>query len=140
MYSKNGTKFRADLSSVVMQTSDWEAGLIGERAAPIVNVDAKDGEYPVFNLDTSNLLKRQKDIQRAPTSSYARGDLAYARDTYSTQEYGFELPLDYTQQRDAARILYLMSEKSAARLLGEMPDKALAARLSDMLRRIRKQG
>lgn len=103
MFSQGGVVFRADISGVVSEASGWESTLIGTRAAPIVNVDAKDGQYPRFRLASGELLKRETAIQRAPTASYARGSLAYEQDTYSTKEYGFELPLDYTNRKDVSR-------------------------------------
>lgn len=103
MYSQGAVKFRADISGVVSQASQWEAGLIGHRVAPIVNVDAKDGQYPLFKLTSGNLLKREPNIQRAPGARYARGSLAYEWDNYGTKEYGFELPLDRVNELEAAR-------------------------------------
>jgi len=98
-----GVKFRADISGVIVEASDWESGLIGTRAAPVINVDAKDGQYPKFKLTSGQLLKRNQFLQRAPGAAYARGTLAYEQDTYSTQEYGFELPLDNTTSADVSR-------------------------------------
>lgn len=103
MYSQGGVVFRADISGVVSEASGWESTLIGTRVAPIVNVDAKNGQYPKFKLTSGNLLKRESNIQRASGSSYARGSLAYEQDTYGTQEYGFELPLDYVDRKDVSR-------------------------------------
>lgn len=103
IYAQGGAKLRADLSSAVVQTTDWEKSLIGLRVAPAVNVDAKDGQYPVFDKDASNLLKRKRNIARANSSNYARGSLAWASDTYSTQEYGFELPIDLNTVKDMSR-------------------------------------
>lgn len=103
MYPLGGVKFRADISGMVMETSGWEAGLIATKVLPVVNVPAKDGQYPKFKLASGNLLKRETALQRAPGSHYARGSLAYEQDTYSTQEYGFELPLDATIKADTSR-------------------------------------
>jgi hypothetical protein len=103
MYSQGAAIFRADISGVVSEASGWESTLIGTRVAPVVNVDAKDGQYPKFKLASGNLLKREANIKRAPAANYARGSLAYEQDTYATQEYGFELPLDNTQRMDVSR-------------------------------------
>jgi hypothetical protein len=103
MYSANGAVFRADISGVVMEAGTWEANLIGARVAPVVNVPTKDGQYPKFKLGTGNLLKREANIRRAPGSHYARGSLAYEQDTYATNEYAFELPLDYVDRLDTSR-------------------------------------
>jgi len=103
MYANAGAVFRADISGVVVEAGTWEENLIGSRVAPVVNVSAKDGQYPKFKLGTGNLLKRETALNRAPGSSYARGSLAYEQDTYATKEYGFELPLDYVDRKDTAR-------------------------------------
>lgn len=103
VYPQGGAKLRADLSSAVLQTSEWEKSLIGMRVAPVVNVDAKDGQYPVFDKDSSKLLKRKSNIQRANSATYARGSLAWTSDTYSTKEYGFELPIDLNTVKDMSR-------------------------------------
>lgn len=103
MYSQGGYKFRADLSGAVQEASQWEAGLIGLRAAPIVNVDTKDGQYPKFTLNASGLLKREQNIRRAPGARSARGSVAYSYDTYSTSERSYELPLDRTVAADTKR-------------------------------------
>ena len=103
MYSQGGYKFRADLSGAVMEASSWEAGLIGLKAAPLVNVEVKDGQYPKFTLASANLLKREQNIKRAPGARSARGSVSYSYDTYSTTERSFEFPLDRTVQKDTAR-------------------------------------
>jgi hypothetical protein len=103
MYANAGAVFRADISGVVVEAGTWEENLIGTRVAPVVNVPAKDGQYPKFKLGTGNLLKRETGITRAPGSNYARGSLAYEQDTYATIERGFELPLDYVDRKDTAR-------------------------------------
>jgi hypothetical protein len=118
MYPANGAVFRADLAGLVMESGTWEAGLIGGRVSPFIDVTAKDGQYPKFKLGTGNLLKRQENIQRAPGSGYARGSLAYEQDTYATKEYGFELPLDYVNREDASRFFdaALVTSKQAKRI------------------------
>lgn len=44
-----------------------------------------------------------------------------------------------TQEDDAARILFYMSERTAAKVLAEMADKGLAAQLCDRLKRIQEE-
>lgn len=103
MYSQGGYRFRADLSGAVMEASDWEAGLIGMKAAPVVNAAAKDGQYPKFTLLSGGLLKREAGINRSIGAHSARGNVAYSYDTYSTVERSYELPLDRTVAKDTAR-------------------------------------
>lgn len=103
MYPNNGAFFRADLSAMVMEAGTWEEGLIASRVSPFVTVGTKDGEYPKFKLGTGNLLKRRPNIQRAPSAAYARGNFAYEQDNYATKEFGFELPLDNVNRKEAQR-------------------------------------
>jgi len=103
MYSQGGYRFRADLSGAVMEASDWQSSLIGLQAAPVVNVSAKDGQYPKFTLAASGLMKRESNIVRAPGAKSARGNVAYSYDTFSTAERSYELPLDKTVAKDTAR-------------------------------------
>ena len=103
MYSSGAATFRADLAGVVMQTSDWETGLIAGRVLPVVNVDDKDGLYPVFDKDKAQALKRATKILRANGSTYSRGSMAYSQDNYATFEYGHEIPLDYNTVKETSR-------------------------------------
>jgi hypothetical protein len=119
IYANAGAKFRADLSGVVVQTSDWEKTLIGQRVAPVVNVDAKDGQYPVFDKTTAGLLKRRSNIQRANSAGYARGSSSWSQDTYSTQEYGYEIPIDYNTIKEMSR--FFSVEQITAMLAKRVP-------------------
>lgn len=114
MYSNAAAIFRADITgALVEQASGWEKNLIGERALPILNVEAKNGLYPVLNLAAGSLLRN--DVKaRAPYTTFARGARAYDQDTYNTQEYGFEEAVDDTIQKDMLR--FFNAEQVAARL------------------------
>jgi len=103
MYPNGAATFRADLAGVVMQTSDWETGLIAGRVLPVVNVDTREGLYPVFDKDKGQLLKRATKIRRANGSTYSRGAIAYVQDNYTTVEYGHEIPIDYNTVKDTSR-------------------------------------
>ena len=103
MYANAGAVFRADLAGVVMQTSEWETGLIASRVLPVVNVDAKDGQYPKFGLTQGQLLKRATEIRRATGGAYSRGTAAWEQDTYATFEYGHEMPIDLNTIKDMGR-------------------------------------
>jgi len=119
IYANAGAVFRADLSGVVVQTADWEKSLIGSRVAPVVNVDSKDGQYPVFDKSTAGLLKRRSNIQRANTAGYARGSSSWSQDTYATQEYGYEIPIDYNTIKDMSR--FFSVEEITAMLAKRVP-------------------
>jgi len=103
MYANGSVNFRADLAGVVMETADWERGLIASRVAPVVNAGTKDGQYPVFQRKGGQLLKRAVNIARGNGASYARGTAAWDQDSYATQEYGHELPVDYNVVKDMGR-------------------------------------
>jgi hypothetical protein len=103
MYSNTAAVFRADLTgALVEQASQWEAGLIGPRAMPIINVDTKTGQYPIFALAAGNLL-RNEVTARAPYTAFPRGTRAFTQGTYATQEYGFEEAVDDTVAKDMSR-------------------------------------
>jgi hypothetical protein len=112
MYASGAVTFRADLSGVVMQTSDWESGLIATRVCPIVNVDTKDGQYPVFDKTRAQLLKRATNLRRANSAAYSRGTASWSEDTYATFEYGHEIPIDYNTVKDMGRFFSVESVTS----------------------------
>lgn len=92
-YSNAAAIFRADLSGHVFETQDWEKGLIADKVAPPVSVDADSGLYPVIKKTQGQLLKR--DVKnRAAGGGYPRGTWAWEQDTYSTLDYGHEQVID----------------------------------------------
>lgn len=114
MYSNTAAVFRADLTNALIeQASEWEQGLIGTRALPVINVPAKAGQYPIFNLAAGNLLRNEAKA-RAPYGAFARGTHAFDQGTYACTEYGYESPVDDTIKLDMAR--YFDSEVLAAKL------------------------
>ncbi len=113
MYSNTAAVFRADLTgALVEQGSGFESNLIGSRALPVINVEAKAGLYPVFSLASGNLLRNEVKA-RAPYTSFARGTRSFEQDTYATAEYGFEEAVDDTIQKDMLR--FFDSEVFAAK-------------------------
>lgn len=114
MYSNAAAVFRADLTnSLVEQASEWESGLIGLRALPVINVPAKAGQYPIFNLAAGNLLRNEVKA-RAPYATFPRGTRAFDQGTFSTTEYGFEEAVDDVIKLDVAR--YFDAEVLSAKL------------------------
>lgn len=107
-FSNGAAVFRADLTGVVMETSEWESGLIANRVSPVINVDTKDGQYPVFNRKEGRLLKRA-NLNRANGANYPRGTTSWSQDTYATKEYGFELPVDKNVYKDMGRFFAVES-------------------------------
>lgn len=94
-YSNGAAVFRGDLAGYVFETAEWEKGLIGDKVAPIVNVDVAEGQYPKFAKKEAQLLKREVKA-RAPLGGFPRGTQAYNYETYNCQEWGFENPVDET--------------------------------------------
>jgi hypothetical protein len=102
MYSNAAAVFRADLSGYVFETADWEKNLVGTRVMPIINVDSRTGQYPVFKKTKGQLLKRTVKA-RAPYSSFPRSTMIFEQDTYACQEWGQEQAVDDTMSKDYAR-------------------------------------
>lgn len=102
MYSNAAAVFRADLSSYVFETADWEKNLVGTRVLPIVNVPNQQGQYPVFKKTKGQLLKRSVKA-RAPYSSFPRETMSFEQDTYNCQEWGVEQAIDDTIVKNVSR-------------------------------------
>ena len=101
MHSQGGYTHRGDITAVIMEADGWEDNLIHNRLAPTITVEDEKGEYPVFKKASGSLLKREANIKRAPGANFARGELGYEWDNYSTEEYGFEIPLDGVSKKKA---------------------------------------
>ncbi len=132
MYSNSAAIFRGDLAGVVEQAKDFEAGLIGVQAMPILDVPVRAGQYPSFVLKEGQLLK--SDIKnRAAFSAYPRGTRAFNQDTYTTLEYGYEEAVDDTVTLDVARFFdaEVIAAKLAKRKLLLAHEIRVAAKLFD---------
>lgn len=82
-----------DINGYLAEADQWELGLIGSKVLPTVSVEGETGEYAKIKLTTGNLLKREVNLQRAPTGTTARGDFAWETDTYATKEFSYEIPV-----------------------------------------------
>ena len=132
MYSNSAAIFRGDLAGVVEQAKDFEAGLIGVQAMPILDVPVRAGQYPSFVLKEGQLLK--SDIKnRAAFSAYPRGTRAFTQDTYTALEYGYEEAVDDTVTLDVARFFdaEVIAAKLAKRKLLLAHEIRVAAKLFD---------
>jgi len=113
MYSNSAAVFRGDIAGVLEQSKDWESGLIGTKIMPVLNVPVRAGQYPSFQLKEGQLLK--SDIkQRAVGAAYPRMVNSYNQETYQTQEFGVENPIDDTVSLDVSR--FFDAEVMAAKL------------------------
>lgn len=84
---------RPDLAETLVQF-DLDAnrnGLVGQRIAPIIEVDVPLGQYGV--IETKELLK-DHDTRRQGDGSYKRGDGKGKKDSFATEEHGFEEAVD----------------------------------------------
>jgi hypothetical protein len=132
MYTNSAAIFRADIAGVVEQAKDYEAGLIGVQAMPILDVPVRAGQYPSFVLKEGQLLK--SDVKnRAAYSAYARGTRAFNQDTYTALEYGYEEAVDDTVTLDVARFFdaEVIAAKLAKRKLLLAHELRVAAKLFD---------
>lgn len=93
MYSNAAAVYRADLAGLVFETEAWESGLIADKILPTITVDKKSGQYPKFEKREGKLLKREVKA-RGLNGAYPRGELSFTWDTYDTQDWGHELPVD----------------------------------------------
>ena len=64
MYTNSAAIFRGDIAGVVEQAKDYEAGLIGVQAMPILDVPVRAGQYPSFVLKEGQLLKERREEPR----------------------------------------------------------------------------
>lgn len=132
MYTNSAAIFRGDIAGVVEQAKDFEAGLIGVQAMPILDVPVRAGQYPSFVLKEGQLLK--SDVKnRAPYSAYARGARAFNQDTYTALEFGYEEAVDDTVTLDVARFFNaeVIAAKLAKRKLLLAHELRVAAKLFD---------
>lgn len=66
-------------------------GFIGQRVLPIFEVAKSNGTFGVLPIE--QLLQNQ-DVLRAPGAGYNRGSFKFETGNYTTQEYGWEEPVD----------------------------------------------
>jgi len=71
-------------------------GFIAHRVLPVLEVMEQAGPFGKIPIEQ---LLQEADTKRAPGSGYARGNWTFTNDTYATQEYGFEEPIDARQTR-----------------------------------------
>jgi len=84
--------YRPDLGQVVMEyVEDVSMQPIGLQVMPLFPTARQAASFPV--IPTEALLKLP-DTARAPRGGYNRGDWEYERGTFSTDEYGWEEPID----------------------------------------------
>jgi hypothetical protein len=81
-----------------------QRGLIGYQVLPILQVKLAAGNYGRI---PSKELGKLNDVRRTKNGGYNRGSMRFTEGSYSTREYGFEMPVDrnnaamYAQYFDA---------------------------------------
>lgn len=87
------TSLRPDLAGSLEQfdLQADQAGFVGLKIAPTIEVDTPFGQYGVIELKE---LIKSRDTRRAVDGSYGRGEGRGTKDTYSTEEHGFEERVD----------------------------------------------
>lgn len=84
---------RPDLAASFMQfdLAMDRQGFIATKVAPVLDVAKPSGYFGVIPIAQ---LLQTPDTKRAPGSGYEGGSFTFTSDTYITQEYGFEMPVD----------------------------------------------
>lgn len=91
-------QLRPDLQTPFEQF-DLEAdrqGFIGHQVFPVSDVGQAGGKFPKVKLES---LLRDADTSRAPRTGYGRDDWEWEKDSYATEEYGWE---GVTDENEAA--------------------------------------
>jgi hypothetical protein len=120
---------RPDLGS--MLEFDLEANrmkFIANRVLPILNVDLAGDTFG--KIPIAQLLKRA-NVKRGAKGDYNRIDWSFSKDTYATDEYGLEGPVDQNMARKYAN--YVDAEAATARLVLHMVLLEAEVRVKDLL-------
>lgn len=106
MYPLGAVILRADLRGVVEEAFNQGALYIGAKVMPPIGVPAAAGQYPKITKNTGNLL-RDETKRRGRGANYARLKRAWESDNYTTIEYGVEVPIDDSDEKDLSRFFSL---------------------------------
>ena len=88
--------YRPDLGITVMEYVEGiTMPFIGLQVMPIFKVGKQSASYPVIPKEA---LLKIPNTDRAPRGRYQRGDWEYERGKYSTDEQGWEEPIDDTER------------------------------------------
>jgi hypothetical protein len=120
---------RNDLGS--MLEFDLEANrqkFIGHRVLPFFNVDLPADRFGKIPIE--QLLKRA-NVKRGAKGNYNRIDWSFTDDSYATNEYGLEGPVDQNMARKYAN--YIDAEMETAKLVLHMVQLEAEIRVRDLL-------
>lgn len=119
---QSGVTIRQDLTELAYEIQFEDIQLAGEKIAPIVPVAKETGKYPVLPREAK---MKVPDTRRETDGGYGRDQWDWGTETYTTDEYGWEEPIDHV---DALRDEdYIDHEEEATKMAYE---KLLLARES----------
>ena len=106
-----GVAFRDDLKGMTEELSFDELGLMGDKVATPVPVTDVSAYFPTLPREA---VGKVPDTRRQSDGSFQRGQWEYGQDTYISQEYGFEEPIDITKRLE--NLKWFDEETQAAQL------------------------
>lgn len=114
-YTNSQATPRSDIAALVMQANaDFNKLFIGEQVFPVKGEDVKRGIYMRALLANGQLLNGDAK-PREQGAGYQRVNRKYDTDTFDTQEYGLEAPIDDSYEAEVERFMNL--EATEAKLL-----------------------
>lgn len=111
MYSQGNAILRADLRGVVEEAFNQGALYIGPKVMPPIGVPNSAGQYPKIDKNGGNFL-RNETKRRGRGADYPRMRRSWGSDTYTTLEYGVEVPIDDSDEKDLSRFFSLESTET----------------------------
>lgn len=102
-------------------------GFIATKVLPVIDVDTASGTFGKIPVEQ---LLMARDTYRAPGSGYARSKFTFKTDTFTTQEYGAEEPVDDLEAKMYRR--YFEVEQFAAQRAYDAVLRAMESRAASL--------
>lgn len=123
--------YRPDLGVMVQEFIEGpNMGLIGHEVLPPFPVDVQSAGFPVLPKEA---LLSVEDTSRAPRGGYNRGDWEYESGKYSTNEHGWEEPVDDRERKMLERRVPGICDVIAAQRAVGIIKRAAEKRIADMI-------
>ena len=106
MYSMGGAVLRADLRGVVEEAALMGQTFIGTKVYPPLPVPNRAGQYPIVKRQSGDLLRNETKV-RGAGGEYSRVSRSWESDNYTCLEYGIEVPIDDSVNKDLSRFFDL---------------------------------
>ena len=106
MYAQGAAILRADLRGVVEEAALIGQTFIGTKVYPPLPVPNRAGQYPIVKRQSGDLLRNETKV-RGPGGEYSRVSRSWETDNYTCIEYGIEVPIDDSVNRDLSRFFDL---------------------------------